>query len=125
MKKQKFVYEATVLEVHDGDTIKVEIDLGFQMKFTDKIRFYGINAPELKIRNDKNKLVENPEGTKTLNVVKDYLKPGTVIVIETMKDKKEKFGRYLAKVHVIAKDGSQFCLNEMLLENKLAVPMKY
>jgi len=124
MKKQKFVYEAKVIEIHDGDTIKVEIDLGFQMKFTDKIRFYGLNAPELKIRNENKKLVENPLGTQTLNIVKDFIKPGDTIVIETVKDKKEKFGRYLANIYV-TKGSEQIFLNDHLLNNGFAVPMKY
>jgi len=124
MKKQKFVYEAKVLDVHDGDTITVEIDLGFNVKFTEKIRFYGINAPELRVRNEAKKLVENPEGTKTLNVVKDFLKIGETIVIETMKDKKEKFGRYLANIYVV-KNKEEIHLNKYLLENNLATKMIY
>ena len=124
MKKQKFVYEAKVLDIHDGDTISIEIDLGFQMRFTDKVRFYGINAPELKIRDEKNKMVENPLGTKTLNTVKEFIKIGDVITIETIKDKKEKYGRYLANVYVLL-DDRQICLNDYLLNNGLAVPMKY
>lgn len=124
MKKQKFVYEAKVLDVHDGDTITVEIDLGFNVKFTEKIRFYGINAPELRVRNEAKKLVENPEGTKTLNVVKDFLKIGETIVIETMKDKKEKFGRYLANIYIV-KNKEEIYLNKYLLENNLATKMIY
>ncbi|QCW20370.1 hypothetical protein [Flavobacterium phage FPSV-S2] len=124
MKKQKFVYEAKVLDIHDGDTISIEIDLGFQMRFTDKVRFYGINAPELKIRNEKNKMTENQLGIKTLNTVKEFIKIGDVITIETIKDKKEKYGRYLANVYVLL-DDRQICLNDYLLNNGLAVPMKY
>ena len=122
--KQKFVYEAKVLSVHDGDTISVEIDLGFELKFTDKIRFYGLNAPELKIRNDKNKLVENPAGTKTLEIVKEFLPIGSTIVVETIKDKKEKYGRYLANIYAM-RDGEQINVNKWLLDYKLAIPMKY
>ena len=122
--KQKFVYEAKVLSVHDGDTISVEIDLGFELKFTDKIRFYGLNAPELKIRNDKNKLVENPSGTKTLEIVKEFLPVGSTIVVETIKDKKEKYSRYLANIYAM-RDGKQINVNKWLLDYELAVPMKY
>jgi micrococcal nuclease len=124
MIKQKFVYEAKVLSVHDGDTISVEIDLGFELKFTDKIRFFGLNAPELKMRNDKNKLVENPTGTKTLDIVKEFLPIGSIIVVETIKDKKEKYGRYLANIYAM-RDGEQVNVNKFLLEYELAVPMKY
>lgn len=124
MKKQKFVYEAKVLSVHDGDTISVEIELGFQVKFTDKIRFYGINAPELKIRDGNNKLQINPTGMKTLAVVDDFIKAGDIVVIETIKDKKEKYGRYLANIYV-TKDDEQIFLNKYLLDNNLAAELKY
>lgn len=124
MIKQKFVYEAKVLSVHDGDTISVEIDLGFELKFTDKIRFFGLNAPELKMRNENNKLVENPAGNKTLEIVKEFLPIGSTIVVETIKDKKEKYGRYLANIYAM-RDGEQVNVNKFLLEYNLAVPMKY
>lgn len=124
MEKQKFIYQATVLDIHDGDTITVTFDLGFKVTFQDKIRFYGINAPELRIRNENNKLVENPLGTKTLGVVKSFLKIGDIILVETIKDKKEKYGRYLANIYVML-EGKQICLNDYLLNNGLATEMKY
>ena len=40
--------DKTDISVYDGDTITVTIDLGFNIKKREKIRFYGINAPELK-----------------------------------------------------------------------------
>ncbi len=124
MLKQKFVYEAKVLDIHDGDTISVEIDLGFQITFKDKIRFYGLNAPELRVRDEKRKLVENPLGLKTLEVVKSFIKVGDTITLETVKDKKEKYGRYLANVYV-SKGKEQVLLNKYLLDNNFAEPLEY
>jgi len=124
VKKQKYIYEAKVLSIHDGDTISVEIDLGFQMRFTDKIRFYGVNAPELKIRNENKKLVSNPQGQITLQAIQSLIKVGDIIIIETIKDNKEKYGRYLANIYVTDKD-KQIFVNQYLLDNELAVPMKY
>lgn len=124
MVKQKFVYEAKVLDIHDGDTISVEIDLGFQLGFQDKIRFYGVNAPELKVRNEAKKLVANPRGLETLEVVKSFIKVGDTIILETVKDKKEKYGRYLANVYV-TKGKEQINLNDYLLKNGFVETMKY
>lgn len=124
VKKQKYIYEAKVLSIHDGDTISVEIDLGFQMRFTDKIRFYGVNAPELKIRNENKKLVSNPQGQITLQAIQSLIKVGDIIIIETIKDNKEKYGRYLANIYVTDKD-KQIFVNQYLLDNELAIPMKY
>lgn len=124
MEKQKYVYEATVLSVHDGDTIQVEIDLGFRVTFKETIRFYGLNAPELKHRNELNKLVPNPAGHKTLEFVSGVLKVGDKIILETIKDKKEKYDRYLANIYYM-KGAEQVFLNKYLLDNSMAVEMKY
>lgn len=40
-------YPATVVSVHDGDTCRLRIDLGFDLTITYNVRCYGINAPEL------------------------------------------------------------------------------
>ena len=44
-----YLYKAFVTDVYDGDTITVDIDLGFWTTLhKQKIRLYGINTPELK-----------------------------------------------------------------------------
>jgi endonuclease YncB( thermonuclease family) len=44
-----YIYKAKVTDVYDGDTITVDIELGFYTKLQDqKIRLYGINTPEMK-----------------------------------------------------------------------------
>jgi endonuclease YncB( thermonuclease family) len=43
-----YEYMAKVTRVIDGDTIEVEIDLGFKIKHTTILRLSGINAPELR-----------------------------------------------------------------------------
>ena len=40
-------YPAAVVDVHDGDTMTLAIDLGFDIQATERCRVYGINAPEL------------------------------------------------------------------------------
>lgn len=41
-------YPAVILDVHDGDTMRVDLDLGFGVHLTSlSCRVYGINAPEL------------------------------------------------------------------------------
>ena len=44
-------YNAKCIRVVDGDTIDAEIDLGFDIKVTKRIRLGGINAPESRTRN--------------------------------------------------------------------------
>ena len=47
-----YLYNAEVIKVVDGDTLKVVVDLGFEVKFGPKsIRLYGVNAPESRTKN--------------------------------------------------------------------------
>jgi len=40
-------YQAQVLNVHDGDTLRLRTDLGFYIRFDQTVRLAGLNAPEL------------------------------------------------------------------------------
>jgi micrococcal nuclease len=84
-----YSYQATVIRIIDGDTVELSIDLGFSINFKQIVRMYGINAPE-----------KNTEyGKVTLQRITDLIPPGTIVKIETIKDKKEKFGRYLGIIY--------------------------
>jgi len=84
-----YSYRATINRIIDGDTVEVTIDLGFSISFKQIIRIYGINAPE------KN----TDYGKTTLHRITQLIPPGTIVKIETIKDKKEKFGRYLGIIY--------------------------
>ena len=43
-----YEYKAKVLRVIDGDTMICEVDLGFSIKVTERIRLRGINTPEVR-----------------------------------------------------------------------------
>lgn len=85
------------ISVYDGDTITVTLDLGFNIKKREKIRFYGINAPELKG-------IERADGliSKTFlkSLVDDAILKDKNIYIKTIKDSQEKYGRYLGVLFI-------------------------
>ncbi len=91
MNKQHYLYDAMVTDVYDGDTLTVDIDLGLCVWVRgEKLRLNRINAPEL--RGD-----ERPRGL----VSRDWLRERVLnqcVVIETIRDKKGKYGRYLAEI---------------------------
>lgn len=91
----KYVYDAYVTKVYDGDTITVDIDLGLDVWIKDKsIRLAGIDTPE--IRGE-----ERPAGL----VARDALREKVLdkkIIIETDKDSTGKYGRYIAIVYIKA-----------------------
>ena len=91
-----YTYNGIVTNVIDGDTLDIEFDLGFNLKFTERVRLYGIDAYEPTLRNG------TTEEEKKLGLeAKAYLIDRILdkeVIIETVKDKKGKYGRYLANV---------------------------
>jgi micrococcal nuclease len=94
MEHTLYHYRALVTAVYDGDTITADIDLGLHTWLRgEKIRLYRINAPELRG-------AERPPGLKS----RDYLRSLILdkeVIIETFKDKKGKYGRYLGEVWLL------------------------
>ena len=93
MKDSLYYYNASVTKVYDGDTITVTIDLGMNFyRKGIKLRLYGINAPELR-----------GSSLKDARLSRDFLRSkvlGKKVLIQTIKDKKGKYGRYLAKIWI-------------------------
>ncbi len=103
-----YKYKAYVTDVYDGDTITCDIDLGFGVVYKkQKIRLFGIDTPE--IRGD-----EREKGL----ISRDYLRNRILdknIILQTKKDKKGKYGRYLGVVIYDSID-----INNELVEKELA-----
>jgi len=108
-----YKYSAFVESVYDGDTITISIDCGFGIVLKkQKIRLYGINTPEVRGEERELGLISRDKlREKILN--KD-------IVIETIKDKKGKYGRYLG---IIYYEGEN--INDWLVKNNLAKIANY
>ncbi len=88
-----FHYTAFVQSVYDGDTCRVDIDLGMGIWIrNEKLRLVRINAPEM----------TGPD--KVLGMAsRDFLRElidGKEIIIETLKDQRGKYGRYLAEIWI-------------------------
>lgn len=88
----KYYYKAHVTSVYDGDTITVDIDLGFGIVFRkQKIRLYGIDTPEVRGP-------EKEEGKKVRDLVRSLILDKD-IEIQTFRDSKGKYGRWLGTIH--------------------------
>lgn len=112
-------YKCTILRVVDGDTVDVDIDLGFGVWMRkERIRVLGIDTPESRTR-DK---VEKTYGIMAKEFVKSYLPVGSVQTLQTEKDGTGKFGRILGKflVHDIKED-RQMHLGDIMIREHLAV----
>ena len=118
MKENLYHYRAVVTSVYDGDTCTVDIDLGLSTWVRgEKLRLYRINALELRG-------VERPEGLKSRDFLRSLI-GGKKIIIQTVKDKKGKFGRYLADIWLEGDDGEMLNVNDQLVAEGFAVYKDY
>lgn len=102
-------YPAIVEKVIDGDTVKFTFDMGMGIYHKETVRLYGINALELIGKS-------HDDGVAAREFVQRFLKIGTEVKVKTYKDRKDKYGRYLA---VVWFDGNN--LNDLMVANGHAV----
>jgi len=112
-----YEYKCKVNKVIDGDTVDVDIDLGFGVVLTDeRVRVMGIDTPESRTRNKVEKLF----GLASKARLKELLSKHCVLKTEINKngeDMKGKFGRVLGDF--VAKDGRM--ITDILIEEGYAV----
>ena len=107
-----YEYKATIKYIVDGDTVDVDIDLGFDVWLRNqRVRLYGIATPECRTRNKK----EKAHGLLAKDYVEKALKLGEVYTLRTKE--KGKFGRYLGEIKV-----GRTTINNLLIKELLAVP---
>ena len=84
-----FQYTAKIFTVYDGDTCRADIDLGFGVTMRNQaFRVHGIDCPEM----------TSEAGKDARDHARTILTSGLIVRVETFKDSKEKYGRYLAKI---------------------------
>jgi len=114
-----FEYRVKVVKVVDGDTVDIDIDLGFGVWLrNERVRLYGIDTPESRTR-DK---IEKIYGLAAKDFVKKFCddKVGMILKTKTY-DSKGKFGRIMGELWRIT-DYADKSVNEYLIEKHHAVP---
>jgi micrococcal nuclease len=109
MEKQRFIYDATIVNIVDGDTVDAVIDLGFSLTMKLRLRFYGIDTQEM---NDKDPVLREQAQRAKASVSDRIL--NKQVVLETYKP--DKYGRYLADIYYAGAH-----LNKELVTEGLAV----
>ena len=109
-----YFYKGVITGVYDGDTVTISLDLGMKIKRDGlKIRLYGIDSPELRGKT----LAKARES-------RDFLRSkvlGGDILVQTVRDKKGKYGRYLANIWVESSDGSWQSVNDLMVSEGYAI----
>ena len=111
-----YEYKAKVLKVLDGDTVEIDLDLGFNIVLANqKVRLNGIDTPESRTTNTE----EKPRGLLSKKKLTEKLPVGSWQIIQTMKadSNDDKFGRILGVF--IMEDGKS--LNQWMVDNNYAV----
>jgi len=110
-----YEYKCKVTRVVDGDTVDIDIDLGFGVWLhKERVRIYGIDTPESRTRD----LEEKKFGLMAKEFVKKFVKGDkrnikSNIILRTQKyDAKGKFGRILGDIIVDNKSLSDTMIQE-------------
>jgi len=107
-------YVKKVENVVDGDTIDVVIDLGFDIMFASRVRLAGIDTPESRTKDLKEKAL----GLESKEYLKKHLKDAKSVVIKTEKmNSTEKFGRILGWIYI---NGDTVSLNDIMINDGYA-----
>jgi micrococcal nuclease len=113
----RYIYDAKITDIVDGDTVIAHIDLGFRISREMILRLNRIDTPELR------------GATKDAgNASKDFVAKhalGKQVTIRTNKDKQEKYGRYLADIYIENDVGVIDCLNDLLVRHGHAIYRDY
>ena len=114
-----YEYKSRVIKVVDGDTIDVDIDLGFDIILSNqRIRLAGIDTPESRTRD----LEEKKFGLLAKEMVESYCPVGSTVTLRTSKDERGKFGRILGDFVIYeAETDSWTTLCKVLVDKYYAV----
>ena len=112
-------YNCTIRRVVDGDTVDVDIDLGFGIwVHNERVRLFGIDTPESRTRD----LEEKKAGLFAKDVVLHYLPEGSKQVLRTHKDKVGKYGRVLGEFVIYdSLADRQTTINQFMIDHKIGV----
>jgi micrococcal nuclease len=114
-----YEYRCKVARVVDGDTVDVDIDLGFGVwMHKERVRLYGIDTPESRTRD----LEEKKYGLLAKEQIKSFMPVGSMQTLVTVKDKAGKFGRILGKFLIYdKKTDAQMTINDWMIREHHAV----
>lgn len=108
-----YKYRCIIVRVVDGDTVDVDIDLGFGIWLKkQRIRLFGVDTPESRTRD----LEEKKYGLLAKEFVKSYLQKDSKQILQTKTDERGKFGRILGEFIV-----NDTTVNQLLIDTYNAV----
>lgn len=117
-----YEYRADVINVLDGDTVELSIDVGLETRRIEKCRLYGMQAPERKGKTASDGEASRQKLRELLlkHSLRGVSSVVPTVICRTIKDKTEKYGRYL--VDLIGQDGDRAVnINQVMIDLGFAV----
>ena len=109
-----YEYSVTIDRVVDGDTVDIWIDLGFDVRIFERVRMAGIDTPESRTRDAREKIF----GKRATARVEELLPVGgKFLAVSASYDARGKFGRAMMDFNL--PDGKMLC--QVLIDERLAV----
>ena len=110
---EKYIYKAKLDRVVDGDTVDALIDVGFDIWFKKRIRFKGVDTWESRTRNLEEKALGLKAKARTKELLEKVSSKSGYFRIKSYG--LGKYGRVLADVFIMDKEGKQWNINETLI----------
>ena len=110
---EKYIYKAKLDRVVDGDTVDALIDVGFDIWFKKRIRFKGVDTWESRTRNLEEKALGLKAKARTKELLEKVSSKSGYFRIKSYG--LGKYGRVLADIFIMDKDGKQWNINETLI----------
>ena len=118
MLDKLYYYKAKITSVYDGDTCTADLDLGLSVsRIGEKIRLARINAPEVRGSS-------RPAGILSRDFLRNTLL-NKEMLIQTIKDKKGKYGRYLGEIWLLNDDETLTNVNDLMVSSGNAEYKEY
>ena len=110
MDKDPYIYRIrSIAKVVDGDTIDANIDLGFDICLSKRIRLAGIDTPESRTKDEYEKKL----GLESKEWLKKHLEGAKDILIKTeLPDSTEKYGRIIGHLYI---NGEEISVNNKMI----------
>jgi len=113
--KDPYIYRIrSIAKVVDGDTIDADIDLGFDISLSKRIRLAGIDTPESRTKDEYEKKL----GLESKEWLKKHLEGAKDILIKTeLPDSTEKYGRIIGHLYI---NGEEISVNNKMINEGYA-----
>ena len=124
IEEKLYYYKANFLTNYDGDTVTLKIDLGMKVFVEEKVRLFGLDTPEVNRKESKE------AGLAARDFLRERLKEIEIshdrqLWVNTVRDKKGKYGRYLVVLYETDGNGPPMNLNDWLINSGHAVAKEY